>query len=84
MVSVCIGKHSAWHSLDGNVVLHLDGDSEMRDGALVPLGTFICERIQVGVPSKPFGDFPQLHCLVCKGIIKMASKVINTSQSATL
>ena len=64
VVGVCVGEHPPGHGLNGDIILHFDGHPEVCYAALLPLGSFVCERVQVGIPSKPLRDLPQLNCLV--------------------
>ena len=58
MVCVCVGEYSTGHGFDGDVVLDLDGHSEVSNGVLFPLGALVCDRVEVTVPSESLGDLP--------------------------
>ena len=64
MVSVCIGKYSSWHSLNGDVILDLDGNTQVCDTRLFPFHPIICDCVQVRVPPVSLRDLPQLDCLI--------------------
>ena len=65
MVCVCIGKDSPRHGLYGDVILDLDGDTELGNGTFISFHAFICDSIKVGVSSEPLGNLPQFDSFVC-------------------
>ena len=64
VVGVCIGEYSPGHGLDGDVVLDLHRHAEVSDAVLFSLLTFVCDRVEVAVPSEALRYLPQLDCLV--------------------